>query len=316
MDSIGLLARSLPSPKSVSYPRRILSGMTLMVTRRALRRTNLLRPDPELNNLYLYCLAVFSARFGIDPHNFTLMSNHEHLVLTDRLGRTPDFLREFHRTFALAAKVLRKWEGSLWDSDKPSVVELRTDQAVVERIAYCMANPVAAGAVRRAHQWPGLNVLPEQLGRVTFTAKRPDFYFDPDSPQWPAVVTLTLTPPPVEMSQGLLRDAVRAELDALEVQAHEDMRAKGWRFFGPQRVLAASPYDRATSWEPLHSTNPTFAVGRGQRDAFFEAVLVLRGFRSAYRAALNAWREGIRDTFFPPGTWLMQWLHAAPIAPS
>lgn len=155
-----------------------------MVTRRVLRRTNLLRPDPELNNLY--CLAVFSARFGIDAHQVTLMSNHEHLNYTDRRGCSPDFLRELHRTFALAAKVLRKWEGTFWDSEKPSVVELRTDQAVIESMAYCMANPVAAGAVRHARQWPGLNVLPEQLGRITWTAQRPDFYFEQDNRHPPA----------------------------------------------------------------------------------------------------------------------------------
>ena len=244
------------------------------------------------------------------------MSNHEHLVYTDTRGSSPSFLRDFHRTFALAAKVLRTWEGSFWDADKPSIVELRTDQAVVETIAYCMANPVTAGAVRRARQWPGLNVLPEQLGRLTFTATRPDFYFDPDNPQWPAVATLTLKPPPTRMADAQLRTAVRAELDALEIQAQDQMRAKGWRFLGPERVLAASPYDRATSWGPLRSRNPTFAVGRGQREAFLEAVLVLRTFRSAYRAALAAWRAGIRSVLFPAGTWLMRSLHAAPVAPS
>jgi hypothetical protein len=29
------------------------------------------------------------------------------------------------------------------------------------------------------------------------------------------------------------------ELDALQAQAHQDMRAKGWSFAGPERVLAA-----------------------------------------------------------------------------
>jgi hypothetical protein len=290
--------------------------MTVMVTRRVLRRTNLLRPDPELTNLYLYCLAVFSARFGIDVHHVTLMSNHEHLDYTDRRGSSPDFLRELHRTFALAAKVLRKWEGNFWDGEKPSVVELRTDQAIVESIAYCMANPVAAGAVRHARQWPGLNVLPEQLGRITWTAQRPNFYFEQDNPQWPAVATLTLTLPPVQMRPAQLRQAVQLELAALEAQAHEHVRAKGWRFAGAERVLAASPYDRATSWEPLRSRNPTFAVGRGQREAFFEAALALRTFRKAYRAALDAWRTGIRHTLFPAGTWLMRCLHSAPVAAS
>jgi hypothetical protein len=109
---------------------------------------------------------------------------------------------------------------------------------------------------------------------------------------------------------------VQLELDMLQAQAHQDMRAKGWRFAGPERVLAASPYSRATSWEPLRSRSPTFAVGRGQRDAFFEAILVLRTFRRAYRAALDAWRTGLRHTVFPAGTWLMRCLHSAPVAPS
>jgi len=288
--------------------------MTSMITRRALRRTNLLRPDHELNNLYLYCLAVFSEQFGIAVHAFTLMSNHHHLVVTDTQGRMPDFLREMHRNYALATKVLRKWEGALWDSDKPSVVELRTDQALVEKLAYCMANPVEAGAVRRARQWPGLVVLPEQLGRMTWTGKRPDFYFDADNPQWPAVATLRLTMASSSMSDAQVRELACVELARLETEAHQEMDAKGWRFLGPERVLAASPYDRATSWEPLRNCNPTFAVGRGQREAFIEAGTVLREFRKAYREALHAWRNGIRHALFPTGTWLMRCLHAATVA--
>jgi len=92
------------------------------------------------------------------------------------------------------------------------------------------------------------------------------------------------------------------------------MNTKGWRFLGPARVLAASPYDRATSPEPLRGRNPTFAVGRGQREAFFEAVTVLREFRNAYRQALHAWRNGIRQALFPAGTWLMRCLHSAVVA--
>lgn len=49
-------------------------------------------------------------------------------------------------------------------------------------------------------------MLPDQLGRFTFTAKRPDFYFEPDNPQWPAVATLTLAPPPVQLSEAQLRE--------------------------------------------------------------------------------------------------------------
>lgn len=300
----------------MSYPRRVLPGMTVMVTRRALRRTLLLRPDPELNNLYLYCLAVLAPRFDIAVHCVTVMSNHHHLVVTDTHGKLPNFLRELHRTLALSIKVLRKWEGAAWDHEKPSVVELRTEQAVVETMAYSIGNPVAAGAVRRANQWPGLNVLPEQLGRMSWTAKRPDFYFDQDNPQWPPIATLLLTMPPLSMSDALVRDAVALELAHLETESHLTMQATRGRFLGPDMVLASSPFDRATSWEPLRGRNPTFAVGRGQREAFFQAVTLLREFRKTYRAALELWRAGIRQVLFPAGTWVMGWAHGAMVAPS
>jgi hypothetical protein len=137
----------------------------------------LLRPDPELNNLFRYCLAVLAPRFGIAVHCATVMSTHEHLVVTDTRGELPRFLQELHRLLALGIKVLRKWEGAVWDNEKTSVVELRTEQAVLEKIAYCIGNPVAAGLVRRAHQWPGVSARPEQLGRVSWTAKQHRFLF-------------------------------------------------------------------------------------------------------------------------------------------
>jgi REP-associated tyrosine transposase len=300
----------------MSCARRIVPGMTVTITRRVLRRTMLLRPDPELHNLFLYCLAVLAHRYGIAVHHFVLMSNHYHLTVTDTHGQLPNFLRDFNRILALGIKVLRKWEGAVWDHEKASVVELRTEHAVIEQIAYGAANPVAALAVRHAHQWPGLNVLPEQLGRTSFTARRPDFYFDQDNPQWPAVATLQLTMPELSISDALARDAVAQELERLEIDAHRAAVDRGARFLGPSEVLAVSPYDRAKSWEPLRSRNPTFAVGRGQREAFFDAVRVLREFRKAYLAALASWRDGIRDVLFPLGTWLMQCQHRALVAPS
>jgi len=130
--------------------------MTVMVTRRTLRRTHLLRPDPALNNLFVYWLAVMAERHGIVVHAVVVMSTHEHIICTDTLGRLPRFLQELHRMIALSVKVLRKWEGAVWDYEKTSVVELRTPQALVEKLAYVMANPVAAGLVHHAADWPGI----------------------------------------------------------------------------------------------------------------------------------------------------------------
>lgn len=78
------------------------------------------------------------------------------------------------------------------------------------------------------------------------------------------------------MSHTLMREEVARELAGLETDAHLAVQAKGWRFLGPEKITSLFPFDRATSWEPLRSRNPIFAVGRGQREAFFEAVIVLR----------------------------------------
>jgi len=95
-----------------------------------------------------------------------------------------------------------------------------------------------------------------------------------------------------------------------------DVEAKGWKVFGREVVLSMSPYKRAKSWEPLRGRNPTFAVGRAQKEAFREAVTVLRAFRGAHRAAVECWRRGVRDVLFPAGTWLMCWAHGALVAPA
>jgi hypothetical protein len=186
---------------------------------------------------------------------------------------------------------------------------------VLEKLAYVMANPVTAGLVRFAKDWPGLGTRPGDLGRGSFIAVRPALYLDSNNPAWPEQATLALTMPQgLGLSAEQVRRTVEHELRDLEAQGLATVRAKGWRFLGADRVRTASPYDRAKSWEPLRGRNPTFAVGRGQREAFFEAVATLRAFRCAYRRALERWRHGVRNALFPAGTWLMRWLHGAALA--
>lgn len=299
----------------MTLPRRIEPGMTFLITRRTQRRTHLLRPDKVLNELYLYLLAVISQRHGILVHGVTLMSTHEHLVVTDVEGSLPRFLAELHRTVALCVKALRKWEGEVWDNGKTSVVELRTSAAVIEKLAYIAANPVVAGLVHHAGEWPGITTLPMHLGQAAWTARRPSFYLDTANPAWPEAATLKLSLSPLsQMSEAHVRAAVGAELDRLEAEAHAQVRAKGWTVIGARHLQRLSPFKRAKSWEPLRARNPSFAVGRHQRRAFFLAVQRVREFRVAYRKALDAWRCGLRSIIFPRATWMMRQFHGVMIA--
>jgi hypothetical protein len=106
-----------------------------------------------------------------------------------------------------------------------------------------------------------------------------------------------------------VREAVTDELARHEREARAEVKARGWRILGAARVRRLSPYRRATSFELLRDRNPTFAVGRGQRKVFFQAVAELRAFRRAYRQALEQWRAGLRSIVFPQGTWGMCRVH-------
>jgi len=269
-----------------------------------------------MNELYLYLLAVISERHGVLVHGATLMSTHEHIVVTDVRGCLPRFLAELHRMVALCVKVLRKWEGEVWDSAKTSAVELRTDEAVIEKLAYIAANPVAAGLVHRARDWPGLTTLPKDLGRTSWTVPRPAFYLDQANPNWPKTSTLKLSPPPqAHASQEQVRAMVETELGRIETEAQAKAQAKGFTVPNVRYLQRLSPFKRAKSWEPLRALNPTFAVGRGQRKAFITAVQVLRDFRAFYREALEAWRHGLRNAVFPRATWSMRVLHGVAVSP-
>ena len=297
----------------MSQPREIVQGATYLITRRILRRHLLFRPDAAMTQLLVYALAVSARRFGLQVHALCAMSTHLHLVVTDVRGVLPRFLQFFHRIVALGTKVLRKWEGPVWDHEPTSVVRLLTHAAVVEKIAYTLANPVAAGLVRHAHEWRGAKVSPSEIGRGELRAKRPLAYFDPMNPQWPEEATLPIALPPSvapDSTEGF-QGEVGVELRRQEAAAQAEVQRRGYQFLGAERASQVSPFDRTTSVEVLRDRNPTFAVGREQGSAWRNAAMAVRAFRASYRAAIERWRAGLRDAVFPVGTWWMRVFHGA-----
>ena len=299
---------------AVSLPRQLLPMDTYFVTRRVIFRHMLLRPDREMNEILSYFLALMAHRYGVEVHGFCAMSTHIHLVVTDVRGNLSTFLRQFHRMVAMCTKALRNWDEALWDKSPTSVVRLETEAATVEKIAYVLANPVAAGLVRRAHEWPGAKVLAREIGRGTLRGRRPDVYVDPDN--WPELASLPIAlPPGIGPERGdSFRRQVATEVARLETQAKAETKEKRRSVLGAARASAVSPTERATTVEPKVDRNPRFAVGRNQDDAWQRAVAALRAFHMSYRSAMERWRAGIRDVVFPPGTWWMRVFHGVQVA--
>jgi putative transposase len=297
--------------------RRVAPGRIYLVTRRTVRRTFLFRPEPLVNRFYIYTLAVYARRYGIAVHAAVLMSNHEHLIVTDTEGRLPDFLRDFHRIVALGIKTIRNWQGEVWDGAATSCVELCTHKAIIEKLAYVMSNPVKAGLVTNAGQWPGVMVLPDDLGTRSWAETRPDLFFDPRNPLWPSVAELKLILPRHCLTDDEFRKAVAQELSVLQKIASGDFRARNMRVMGRARALRVSPQGIARTPEVQKTKSaPALAVGRGQSAMLKEALAALRQFRQKYRLALQKWRDGLRNTLFPQHTWQMRWLHQVAIEPA
>ncbi len=298
----------------MSYPRSIHPGATYLITRRTILRHTLLRPDAEMSQLITYSLIVSARRHHIQVHALCALSTHIHLVVTDPKGRLPLFLALFHRLVALGTKILRSWDGPVWDHEASSVVELLTPEAIIEKIAYTLANPVAAALVRHAHEWPGAKTHVEDLGKQYLHAERPHVYFDQTNPEWVSEANLRISLPPAiaENEADAFRAKVTEELAKQESAARESI--SGSAVLGAERAKMVSPSYRATSSEPMRKRNPTFAVGSGNAKGWFEAARAVRAFRSAYRNALNQWLAGIRDVLFPAGTYWMHVFHRANVA--
>jgi REP element-mobilizing transposase RayT len=287
----------------MTAPRQVLPGATYLVTRRCAQRQFLLRPAAATNETFGYLLGVAASRFGIQVHAFCVLSNHFHLVVTDQAARLPAFHQFLDALLARALNAaLGRWE-AFWAPNSYSAVTLGSAEDVVDKSAYVLANPVAAGLVRSGRLWPGLWSAPERVGGEAFRFRRPRHFFDPNG-SLPETSAVELVRPPGFESADAFRERVVAALEEREKQAVAD---HGGRFIGAARVLAQKPTARPASGERRRTLNPRVAA----RDKWkrVEVLGRLVEFLRAYRAAWTMRRAGSANVIFPCGTYLMRIQH-------
>jgi REP-associated tyrosine transposase len=289
----------------MTAPRQILPGTTYLVTRRCTHRQFLLRPSTVTNRVFAYVLAVASKRFGVQVHAFCVLSNHFHLLVTDPSARLPAFEQYLDSLVARALNAsLGRWE-SFWAPSSYSAVALASPADMLDKAAYVLANPVAAGLVRQGKDWPGLWSDPARIGGTAIEAERPAEFFRPNG-KMPATAELELTAPPGFASAEDFRDRLTAALAAREEQAAREMRAQRRSFLGETRILAQAHRARPSTGEPRRELNPR--VGARDKWKRIEALNRLAEFIATYRAAWVKFRDGVRDVLFPAGTY---WLRVA-----
>lgn len=293
----------------MSLPREILPGTTYLITRRCTQRQFLLSPSEEVNQIFLYCLAIAAERTSVRVHAFCVMSNHWHAVVTDVEGKLPEFMAWVHKYVAKCMNAkLGRWE-NFWSSTPYSAVRLESPDDVLDKIVYVLTNAVAAGLVARSFRWPGLHSVATDIGGKPMKVNRPKVHFLPEGPM-PDRASLALKPPPpfVSMTRRKFVAMIQGRVQEMENMIQADFRKKGRRFLGPKACLKQRHTDHPATQEPRREISPKIAArDKALRTA---ALQRLRDFVTAYRTAFLKWKKGVRNVLFPAGTYWLR-VHAA-----
>lgn len=296
----------------MTLPRQVIAGRTYLISRRCTQRQMLLRPEPLVEQIYLYCLGEAAQRYDVTIHGFVAMSNHQHLVVRDNQANFPEFLAHLHKMISKAMNSLRgRWE-NFWAAEQPNAVYLVEPADRFDKLVYLLANPVAAHLVEHVTDWPGACSFGLSLSGRTKTVQRPRGFFRANG-RMPDEVTLRIERP--EGFESLsedewvskLRDAVRLE----ETRAREERAERGFGVLGRKTVLRAEPTDSPTTREPRRSLRPQVACLNEQR-RIHELQLLLEFRRERHDALVRA-LNGELDVVFPRGTYRIRgWFVTAP----
>ncbi|MCO5163196.1 MAG: transposase [Mesorhizobium sp.] len=176
--------------------RIVVPGVPHHVTQRGNRRERVFF-SPDDYRAYRAILAEAARAIGTEVWAYCLMPNHVHLIL---VPSHPDGLRaplgEAHRRYTRRINDREGWTGHLWQGRFGSVP---MDEDHLEgAVRYVSLNPVRAGLVKRAEDWPWSSVRAHLAGEgdglVAVT---------PVLDRWPGFTTMIETEPTVAEMNSL-----------------------------------------------------------------------------------------------------------------
>lgn len=281
-----------------------------MITRRCTQRMFLLHPDRVTRNAFIYCLAVAAQLCGIEVLGTCAMSNHHHTVIYDRYGLYPLFIEHFHKLMARSQNALRKRRENFWASTQCSVVRLVDREAVIDKLVYCLANPVQDMLVEKVHQWPGANSYVAMRNDRPLRATRPKHFFREEGGM-PASVELRLSLPAILGERSAVVRELTERVRLVETTCKAARLTSGRRIPGRAKVLEAHWTDTAISVEPRSELSPSIACR--DRELRIHALRELAAFRADYLDARIRMLRG-EQAPFPLGTYWLRQFTGVPIA--
>lgn len=133
------------------------------VTQRGNRRQTTFFGDADYLH-YLQLAAEWCAKAEVECWGYCLMPNHVHLILTPRSEASlRTAIAQLHRRYTRAVNKRERWTGYLWQGRFSSYP--MDDAYFIEASRYVGLNPVRAGLVARAEDWPWSSVRAHLHGR-------------------------------------------------------------------------------------------------------------------------------------------------------
>ncbi|HEY6968180.1 MAG TPA: transposase [Candidatus Angelobacter sp.] len=143
---------------------------TYFVTSRSIQGRGLLQLD-RMANLFIDILRAYVAAGKFKVHEFVVMPNHVHVLLTVGAGVTIEravqlmkgnFSYRARKEFGLNCEI---WQRGFSD------VRIRNRESYVYHVQYIRDNPVEAGLVRSPDEYPCCSTYLKRLKRKTATSE-------------------------------------------------------------------------------------------------------------------------------------------------
>jgi putative transposase len=150
------------------------AGVVQHVMNRGNRKNRIFHEDDDYW-LFMQLLATATRRFNMRLLAYCVMPNHWHLVVWPSVVSavpaymhwlTSTHVRRYHRAHDLVGT------GHLYQGPYTSVA-VQSDSHVLTVLRYVEGNPVRAGLVQRAEEWPWSSVSEMSLGFGRFTSDGP-----------------------------------------------------------------------------------------------------------------------------------------------
>lgn len=134
-------------------PRLTLPGYPHHVIQRGNNRQPIFATDSDRERL-LALLAEYAKKFQVSLHAYVLMSNHFHLLVTpETADGLPQMMQAVGRRYVRYFNDRQGRSGTLWEGRYRSTL-IETDRYLLACMAYIDLNPVRAGLVAQARDYP------------------------------------------------------------------------------------------------------------------------------------------------------------------